>query len=108
MAPSASSAAGQYGAIAWDRESCRQCASWNQDSPSYAEEVALSDCGAVGCKLIIRADRPMRAALATNDSGNYAGGAARRGREAARLATLANCEKGNAGNCINRITDCNH
>ena len=108
MAPTASSPAGQYGAIAWDMESGRYGASWNQDSPSHAEEMALSDCGATDCKIIIRTDRAMCAALATNDSGKYAGGASRRDREAARLAALANCQKGNAGNCIVRMTACNH
>ena len=104
----ASSPAGQYGAIAWDRESGRYGASWNQDSPSHAEEVALSDCGATDCKVIIRTNRATCAALATNDSGKYAGGASRRDREAAKLAALANCQKGNAGNCIVRMTACNH
>jgi hypothetical protein len=49
----------------------------------------------------------MCAALATNESGKYAGGAARRDREAARLAALKDCQKGKAGECIVRVTDCN-
>jgi clan AA aspartic protease (TIGR02281 family) len=107
-APAASSVTGQYGAIAWDTESGRYGASWKQDSPSRADEAALSDCGATGCKVIIRTDLAMCAALATNDSGKYAGAASRRDSEAARLAALADCQKGNAGNCIIRRSDCNH
>jgi len=97
----------QYGAIAWDKETGKYGAAWNQDTPKRAEEVALGDCGATGCKVIIRTRRAMCAALATNEGGKYAGGASRRDREAARLAALANCKKGNAGECTVRVTDCN-
>jgi hypothetical protein len=97
----------QYGAIAWDKETGKYGASWNQDTPKRAEEVALSDCGATGCKVIIRTRRAMCAALATNESGKYAGGASRKDREAARLSALNNCKKGNAGECTVRVTDCN-
>jgi hypothetical protein len=96
-----------YGAIAWDRETGKYGASWNQDTPQRAAEVALGDCGATGCKVIIRTRQAMCAALATNESGKYAGGAARRDREAARLAALKGCQKGKAGECIVRVTDCN-
>ena len=97
----------QYGAIAWDKETGKYGASWNQDTPKRAEEVALSDCGATGCKVIIRTRRAMCAALATNESGKYAGGASRKDREAARFSALNNCKKGNAGECTVRVTDCN-
>jgi hypothetical protein len=97
----------QYGAIAWDKESGRYGASWNQASQKGADEVALSDCGATACKVIIRTTRAMCAALATNESGKYAGGAARRNRDAARVGALKNCQKGNAGECTVRVTDCN-
>ena len=101
------SALAQYGAIAWDKETGKYGASWNQGTQKGADEVALSDCGASSCKVIIRTQRAMCAALATNDSGKYAGGAARKTRDAARLAALKNCQKGNAGECIVRVTDCN-
>jgi hypothetical protein len=97
----------QFGAIAWDKETGKYGASWNQDSSKRAEEVALGECGTTGCKVIIRTRRAMCAALATNDSGKYAGGASRRDRDGARLAALANCKKGNAGECTVRVTDCN-
>ena len=97
----------QYGAIAWDKETGKYGASWNQGTQKGADEVAMSDCGAGGCKVIIRTERAMCAALATNDSGKYAGGAARKNRDAARIAAMKNCQKGNAGECIVRVTDCN-
>ena len=67
----------------------------------------MSDCGTTGCKVIIRTRRAMCAALATNEGGKYAGGASRKDRDAARLAALKNCQKGNAGECTVRVTDCN-
>jgi Domain of unknown function (DUF4189) len=103
----AAPALAQSGAIAWDKETGKYGASWNQDTPKRAEEVALGECGATGCKVIIRTRRAMCAALATNESGKYAGGASRKDREAARLAALANCKKGDAGECTVRVTDCN-
>jgi hypothetical protein len=97
----------QSGAIAWDKDTGKYGASWNQDTPKRAAEVALGECGTTGCKVIIRPGRRECAALATTENGKYAGGAARRDREAARLAALANCKKGDAGECTVRITDCN-
>jgi Domain of unknown function (DUF4189) len=69
--------------------------------------VALSECGASGCKVIMRTGRRECAALATNEAGKYAGAARRKDREAARLAALKDCDKGKAGECIVRVTDCN-
>jgi len=97
----------QYGAIAWDKKTGKYGASWNQDTPKRAEEVALGECGATSCKVIIRTRPAMCAALATNEGGKYAGGASRRDRDAARLAALTNCKKGKAGECTIRVTDCN-
>jgi hypothetical protein len=106
--PKASLPAGHYGAIAWDMETGKSGSSWNGDTPDQAAEMALRECGTSDCKVIIHTRPAMCAALATTENGRYAGGASRRDREAARLAALANCQKGNAGSCIIRITDCNH
>ena len=105
--PTAPSAIGYYGAIAWDENTGKRGWGWNQNSPARAEEVALSECGASGCKIILRAGRAMCGALATTEAGKYVGAASRRDRDAARLAALANCQKGNAGDCTIRVTDCN-
>jgi S1-C subfamily serine protease len=100
-------ARGDYGAIAWDQQSGRRGWSWNQNTAQRAAEVALSECGASGCKVIIRTGRTMCAALATTEDGKFIGAASRQDRDAARLAALANCNKGTTGECIVRMTDCN-
>jgi len=107
--PTAASPAarGDHGAIAWDRQSGRRGWSSNQPTMQRAEEVALSECGASGCEVITRTGRSMCAALATTENGKYVGAASRNAREAARLAALANCSKGNAGECAVRFTECN-
>src|SRR5271166_2120217 len=100
-------APGGYGAIAWDRETGKRGWSWNQPSGQRAAELALSECGATGCKVIMRTGRAMCAALATTETGKYVDAARRRDREAARLAAVKDCQKGNAGECIARFTECN-
>jgi Trypsin-like peptidase domain/Domain of unknown function (DUF4189) len=107
--PAAPSRAPQdrYGAIAWDRETGKRGWSWNQPSEQRAAELALSECGATDCKVIMRTSRGMCAALATTEAGKYVGAASRKDREAARLAALKDCEKGNAGECTARFTECN-
>ena len=97
----------QYGAIAWDKDTGKYGASWNQTTAQRAAEAALSECGSTGCKVVIRPGRRECAALATTENDKYAGGAARKGRDDARLAALANCKKGKAGDCTVRVTDCN-
>lgn len=97
----------EYGAIAWDKETGKVGSSWNETTAQRAAEAALSQCGATGCKVVIHPGRRECAALATTENGKYAGGAARRDRDSARLAALANCKKGNAGECTVRVTECN-
>ena len=97
----------QYGAIAWDKETGKRGWSWNQSTAQRAAEAALSECGATGCKVIMHTGRRECAALASTEDGKYVGAAARKDRDASRLAALANCKKGNAGECIVRVTDCN-
>src|SRR5215471_20604907 len=97
----------EFGAIAWDKETGKRGWSWSRQTQSRADEVALSECGTTGCKVIMRTARGECAALATNEAGKYVGAASRPDRDAARLAALANCKKGNAGECTVRITDCN-
>ncbi len=47
------------------------------------------------------------AALATIASGKFVGAAARKTKEEARLAAMSNCQKGKAGDCVVRASDCN-
>ena len=43
-----------YGAIAWDKSTGKYGASWNQSTRKLAEEAALGECGASGCKVVGR------------------------------------------------------
>ncbi len=96
-----------YGAIAWDRGTGKYGVSWNQSTAKRAEEVALAECGATGCKVVGKVGPAMCGALATTEDGKQAGAAWRKDREAARLDALKSCAKAKAGDCIIRVTDCN-
>jgi hypothetical protein len=96
-----------YGAIAWDQSTGKYGASWNQPTGKRAEEAALGECGASGCKVVQRIGPRMCGALATTEDGKHAGAAWRRDREAARLAAVKNCGKDQAAECIVRSADCN-
>ena len=106
LLPAIPAAAG-YGAIAWDRDTGKYGASWNQPNGKRAEEVALGECGASGCKVVGRVGPRMCGALATTEDGKHAGAAWRKDREAARLGAVKSCTKDQAGECIVRATDCN-
>jgi Domain of unknown function (DUF4189) len=104
LLPSNPASAG-YGAIAWDRDTGKYGVSWNQPTGKRAEEAALGECGASGCKVVGRVGPRMCGALATTDDGKHA--AWRKDREAARLDALKSCGKDKAGECVVRATDCN-
>ena len=96
----------EYGAIAWDKETGKRGWSWNQQTQSRADEVAIGECGASGCKIVKRIGPKMCGALALSEDGKMAGAASRKDLDAARLAALKACPK-KAGECIVRVTDCN-
>ena len=96
-----------YGAFAWDRGTGKYGVSWNQSTSKRAEEVALGECGASGCKVVAKIGPAMCGALATTADGKHAGAAWRKDREAARLAALKSCDKDQTGECFVRATDCN-
>jgi hypothetical protein len=96
-----------YGAIAWDRSTGKYGASWDQPTGKRAEEAAIGECGASGCKVVAKIGPRMCGALATTGDGKHAGAAWRSDREAARLAAVKNCSKDQAGECVVRSTDCN-
>jgi Domain of unknown function (DUF4189) len=106
LLPATPAAAG-YGAIAWDKQSGKSGWIWNQPTAQKAAEMALSECGASGCKVIIRTRTGQCAALAATEGGKFVGAAARKTQDEARLAALSNCQKGKAGDCVIRASDCN-
>ena len=95
-----------YGAIAWDKESGKTGWAWKQSTPQKATQMALSQCGASGCRLVVKPTTAC-AALASTEDGKYIGAAARKTKDEARLAALSNCQKGKAGDCVVRASDCN-
>jgi len=96
----------EYGAIAWDQATGKYGASWNQPAQRRADEGALGECGASGCKIVRQIGPKLCGALALSEDGKMAGAAFRRDRDAARVAALRACPK-KAGECIVRVTDCN-
>src|SRR5713101_6865705 len=85
--------AAEYGAIAWDEGTGKYSASWNQPTQRRADEVAISECGASGCKVVRQIGPKMCGALALSENGKKAGAAFRKDRDAARLAALKACPK---------------
>jgi hypothetical protein len=96
-----------YGAIAWDQATGRSGWSWNQPTAATAKELALSQCGTSGCKVVMESGPSQCAALATTDDRKHVGAAWRMTQEDARMAALANCLKSNAGECVLRFSECN-
>jgi hypothetical protein len=95
-----------FGAIAWDATTGKSGWVWNQPTQQKAVVGAIRECGASGCKLVVR-PTTICAALATTADGKAAGAAARKTRDEASVAARANCEKRNAGECTLRVSDCN-
>jgi hypothetical protein len=79
---------------------------FDQATAQFADEAALGECGATGCKVIMRAGPAMCVALVTNENGRYVGAASRRYSATARLAALTNCQKSDAGSCVVRMSGC--
>lgn len=96
-----------YGAIAWDKATGRYGWSRNQTTQQKADALAISGCGAGGCKVVLRPTGAAPcAALATTADGKNAGGATRKKQADARLAAVAGCQKLNKGECVIRISEC--
>ena len=97
------------GAIAWDRETGKYGASWNQPTPKPAAEAAISQCGASGCKVVSKVQPLMCGALAVSGDGKKAGAAVRKDLDTARVAALTSCQKNKgATDCAVKTADCNN
>ena len=72
------------GAIAWDRETGKYGASWNQPTPKQATQAAISQCGASGCKVVLKVRPMMCGALAISGDSKKAGAAVRKDLDTAR------------------------
>lgn len=104
LLPSAAARAG-YGAIAWDPATGQAGWIWNRPTPKEAAQSALRECGAGGCRLVIKPTE-VCAALATIANGKAIGAAARKTQDEARVAALTDCRKRGAGECVVRASGC--
>jgi hypothetical protein len=105
LVPGGAARAG-YGAIAWDPDSGKAGWIWNRPTPQEAAQRALRECGASGCRLVVKPTTEC-AALATIANGKAIGAAARKTKDDARLAALTDCQKRKAGDCVVRASNCN-
>ena len=74
------------GVIAWDEATGHGGWSFSQASAEKASEVALNQCGVIGCKVIMQSGPGQCAAYATTGDRKHVGAAWRTTQDAARLA----------------------
>ena len=96
-----------FGAIAYDQNSGKQGASFNQPSPSQANELALKQCASPECRV-----HPVEpkgcGALAMSDKDKAWGGADRETLEKAKGEAVAHCQTHTqTGTCAVRVSGCN-
>src|SRR5579862_3961401 len=96
-----------YGAIAYDQNSGKEGASFDQADPARANELALKECASPDCRV-----HPVEpkgcGALATSDKDQAWGGADRETLEAAKHDAVAHCQTHTAtGICAVRVSGCN-
>jgi Domain of unknown function (DUF4189) len=99
--------AAEYGAVAHDASSGKAGLSSHHRSLRAAERAALRECGAAGCRVVLKFGPRSCAALATARSGKAWGAARRKTAEAARAGALGDCRKHGGGECVVRISGCN-
>ena len=107
MMAAAGSAQAGYGAVAYDQEAAKFGASWDQPTPSSANEQALKACASPGC--VVHSVEPKGCgALALSDKDKAWGGADRERLEAAKRDAIAHCQTHTqTGTCTVRLSGCN-
>jgi len=96
-----------YGAIAYDQNSGKEGASWNQKTPAQANELALKECGSAACRV-----HPVEpkgcGALAMSDKDKAWGGADRETLDKAKEDAVSHCQTHTqTGTCAVRVSGCN-
>jgi hypothetical protein len=96
-----------YGAIAYDQNSGKEGASWDQPTPSSANEAALKQCASPDCRV-----HPVEpkgcGALAIADKDKAWGGADRETLDEAKRDAVAHCQTHTTtGTCAVRVSGCN-
>src|SRR5579863_2142321 len=93
-----------YGAIAYDQNSGKEGASWDQKTPAEANELALKECASAECRV-----HPVEpkgcGALAMSDKDKAWGGADRETLDEAKRDAVAHCQTHTAtGTCAVRVS----
>ena len=103
----ASQALAGYGAVAYDQDTQKYGASWNQPTPAQANEQALRQCDSKDCR--VHAVLPKGCgALALSDKDKAWGGADRVTLTAAKRDAVSHCQTHTQqGTCTVRISGCN-
>src|SRR5260370_39115346 len=105
LAPTAPADAG-YGAIAYDQNSGKEGASWDQKTPAEANELALKECASTECRV-----HPVEpkgcGALAISEQDKAWGGADRETVDKAKEDAVVHCQTHTqTGTCAVRVSGC--
>jgi hypothetical protein len=107
MLATAAPAAAGFGAVAYDQDSGKFGASWNEATSARANELALKACDSANCRV-----HPVEpagcGALALSDKDKAWGGADRVTLAAAQQDAVARCQTHTTtGTCTVRLSGCN-
>lgn len=96
-----------FGAVAYDQDTGKYGASWNEPTQAGANERALKQCNSANCRV-----HPVEpagcGALAMSDKDKAWGGADRVNLDAAKQDAIAHCQTHTtAGTCTVRVSGCN-
>jgi len=98
-----------FGALAHDDDSGKYGLSYNEESQSKADDVAMKECGGDKCKIVFRTVARQCGAIAVAETGGstaWGGGKAPQ-RAAAELEAMTSCQKHTKGHCKSRSAECN-
>jgi uncharacterized protein DUF4189 len=100
-----------FGAVAYDQNSGRYGASWDEPTQAKAYELALKQCASPDCRVHVVEPKGCGALALTDkdkDGHIYWGGADRETLARAKEDAIAHCKTHTAtGNCTVRISGCN-
>ena len=96
-----------FGALAHDDDSGKYGLSYNEESQSKADDVAMKECGGDKCKNVFRMGPRECGAIATAEDRKVWGGGKHAQKATAELAAMTNCQKHTKGQCKIRGAECN-
>lgn len=103
----AAPAAAGFGAVAYDQDTGKYGATWNEPTQARAYELALKQCASPNCR-VYPVEPAGCGALARSDKDKAWGGADRETLAQARLDAVARCQTHTtSGKCAVRVSGCN-